>query len=145
MQQIARVQACNSDGTAVLTVERESACSGDCHRCAGCGAVKQTLRFTAVNAIGARAGELVTVSSSSAPVLAAAAVLYVLPVALFFLGYLIGGAHGALVGGVSFCAGIALAVIYDRLFARKRKTVYTITGYADSLPEFREKGDNDLD
>lgn len=137
MRQTVRVQTCNPDGTAQVVVERLSACSGDCHECAGCASAKQTLHFTARNPIGAKAGELVSVSSSSAPVLAAAAVLYVLPMVLFFVGYLIGAAfsHGALVGCVSFGIGIALAVAYDRLVAKKQKTVYTITGYADTLPE----------
>ena len=73
-----------------------------------------------------------TIRSESGPVLTAAAVLYVLPLVLFFVGYLLGTLWnlGALVGGLSFAAGVALAVVYDRLVAKKKETVYTITGYA---------------
>lgn len=145
MEQQVRVRQVFADGTAQVMRVRESACSGDCHKCSGCGAQQQTVLFTAVNAIGAKPGELVTVTSQSGPVLAAAAVLYLAPVALFFLGYLAGHllwSQGALVGCMAFAAGIALAAVYDRKVAKKQKTVYTITGYPLGS---RIKGDNDLD
>ena len=132
MDQLVRVRKCNEDGTAQVLHVRQSACSGDCHKCAGCGAVQEKLLFTAKNPIGAKPGELVTVKTASGPVLLAAAVLYLMPMALFFLGYLLGQSlwqQGALTGGIAFGIGIVLAVIYDRCVAKKQKTVYTITGY----------------
>ena len=90
MEQLVRVKETCEDGTARVIRVRESACSGDCHKCSGCGAVRQTMLLRAVNAIGAKPGELVTVSSRSGPVLAGAAVLYLMPLALFFAGYLAG-------------------------------------------------------
>ena len=137
MTQLVRVRRCNPDGTAEVIHVRESACSGDCHKCAGCGAAKETMLLTANNPIGAKPGELVQVSAKSAPVLAAAAVMYLLPVVLFFAGYIVGaalGGKGGIAGAAAFLAGVGLAVLYDRLVARKQKTVYTITGFADSLP-----------
>ncbi len=146
MEQIARVQECLPGGEARLRLDRQSACSGDCNQCAGCGAARETLLFTARNPIGARPGELVTVKSGSGPVLLAAAVLYGVPVALFFLGYLFGYLvwdQGPLLGGLGFVLGIVLAVAYDRLVARKQKLIYTITGYPAAVPlETWEKGDN---
>lgn len=135
MEQTVRVKKVNSDGTAQVLHIRQSACSGDCHQCAGCGAAEESLMLTARNPIGARPGDLVVIRSESGPVLTAAAVLYVLPLVLFFLGYILGMTWqlGALVGGLAFALGIALAVVYDRLVAKKRKTVYTITGYAGNL------------
>lgn len=135
MEQTVRVKKVNSDGTAQVLHIRQSACSGDCHQCAGCGAAEESLMLTARNPIGARPGDLVVIRSESGPVLTAAAVLYVLPLVLFFLGYILGMTWqlGALVGGLAFALGIALAVAYDRLVAKKRKTVYTITGYAGNL------------
>ena len=138
MEQLVRVQKCNDDGTAQVLHVRQSACSGDCHKCAGCGAVQEKLIFTAINPIGARAGELVTVKAASGPVLAAAAVLYLMPMALFFLGYLLGQSlwqQGALAGILAFAFGIVLAVVYDRCVAKKQKTVYTITGYGKIEPK----------
>lgn len=148
MEQLVRVLSTKEDGTAQVIHIRESACSGDCHKCSGCGAVQQKILLTARNPIGAEPGALVTVRAESGPVLLAAAVLYMLPVLLFFAGYLLGQVaweQGALTGGIGFVAGIALAAAYDRCVASKKKTVYTITGFAHRVPESFEKGDNDLD
>ena len=148
MEQIVRVRETYSDGTAQVLLIRESACSGDCHKCSGCGAAKETLLVTAVNTIRADRGDLVTIRSESGPVLKAAAVLYMMPLVLFFLGYGLGAAlaiSGGIMGGLGFALGIALVVVYDRRFAKQVKTVYTITGYAgDSLLESKKKGDNQL-
>ena len=143
MTQTVRVFRCNDDGTAEVFCVRESACSGDCHKCSGCGAVKQTMRFTARNPIGARAGEEVIVESKTGPVMAAAFVLYVLPLVLFFLGYALGSLYGqpALTACGAFVLGILGAIAYDRLVAKKQNTVYTITGYPHKLGEAYEEGD----
>ena len=88
--------------------------------------------LTALNPIGAKAGELVVISSETSSVLAAAAVLYILPILLFFLGFLLGELlwqRGALISGIGFLLGIGLAWLYDRKVLKKKKTVYTITGY----------------
>jgi sigma-E factor negative regulatory protein RseC len=132
MEQTVRVRKLNSDGTAEVIHIRESACSGDCHKCSGCGAAKETMLLTAENPIGARPGELVVIQSESAPVLAAAAVLYMMPLALFFLGFILGEAVGlgAVCGCAAFVLGIVLVTLYDRRMAKKKKTLYTITGYA---------------
>ena len=135
-------------GTAQVAVLRQSACSGDCHKCSGCGAAKEAVLFTADNLIGARRGDLVKVESSTGPVLKAAVVLYVLPLVLFFAGYGLGaalGISGGLVGALAFCLSIALIVVYDRHMAKKDNTIYTITDFAgDSLLRSMKKGDNDL-
>ena len=148
MQQLVRVRQVHDDGTATVIHVRESACSGDCHKCSGCGAAKETLLVTAQNPIRADRGDLVTIRSESGPVLKAAAVLYVMPLVLFFLGYALGTSiaiSGGLVGCLGFVLGIGLVVLYDRRFAKKVKTVYTIIGYAgDTLLESRKKGDNQL-
>ena len=133
MTQVVRVQKLLEDGTAQVMHIRQSACSGDCHKCSGCGAAQETLLLTAENPIGARAGELVVIEAQTGPVLAAAAVLYMMPLALFFVGYLLGSLlweQGPLTACIAFALGIAVSVLYDRTVAKKRKTVYTITGYA---------------
>lgn len=138
MEQLVRVTRTNDDGTAQVIHIRQSACSGDCHKCSGCGAVQQKLLLDARNPIGAQPGAMVTIRAESGPVLAAAAVLYMLPLLLFFLGYLTGQLlwqQGVLVGGCAFVAGIILAVVYDRCVIKKQKTVYTITGFAQEMPK----------
>lgn len=132
MEQTVRVRQVFADGTAQVVHIRQSACSGDCHKCSGCGAAAETLVLTAANPIGATAGELVKIQSASAPVLGAAAVLYLLPLVLFFAGY----AVCPWVGGLGFALGIGVALVYDRAVARKKQPVYTITGYAEpSAPQ----------
>ena len=117
MQQLVRVRQVHEDGTATVIHIRESACSGDCHKCSGCGAAKEAILLEAKNPIGAKPGDLVRVESATGPVLQAALVMYMLPMVLFFVGYAIGAAafgRGALVGCLAFVASIGLAVIYDR-------------------------------
>ena len=148
MEQLVRVQKCNDDGTAQVIHVRQSACSGDCHRCSGCGAAKETLLLTAQNPIGARPGQVVTIHSNSGPVLLDAAVLYMMPLVLFFVGYLILDVlckRGALGGCLAFVLGILSAKLYDRVVASKRETVYTITGFGQALSGEPYEGDNDLD
>ena len=146
MEQIVRVQKCNDDGTAQVLHVRQSACSGDCHKCSGCGAVQQKMLLTVQNPIGAQPGQLVTIRSEAGPVLLAAAILYILPLMLFFAGYvLLSGTNGALGGCVGFVLGIVIAGVYDRLVMRKKKEVYKIIGWTSNGLDYPEKGDNDLD
>ena len=131
MQQRVKVRSCDPNGTAQVMVLRQSACSGDCHKCSGCGAAEQTVIFTAQNPIGAKPGDLVTVEAASGPVLKAAAVLYMLPLVLFIGGYLLGMQWhlGGLTGLLAFALGIGGAIAYDRLVMKKKNTVYTIIGW----------------
>ena len=146
MEQTVRVKEVCDDGTALVLHVRESACSGDCHKCSGCGAAREAVVFSADNPIGARPGDLVKVESATAPVLKAAVVLYVLPLVLFFLGYWLGtlpGNFGALGGGLGFALGMAIIVLYDRLVVKKSNLRYTITAFAgDSLLKSVRKEDH---
>ncbi|MBQ6891208.1 MAG: SoxR reducing system RseC family protein [Clostridia bacterium] len=136
MEQKVLVRQVLPDGNAQVVRVRESACSGDCHKCSGCGAAKETITFTALDPIGVKPGDVVYVKSDTGPVLRGAAVLYVLPLALFLAGYLL------TMSGWGGCAGfvlvIALVVAYVRLVANKEQILFTITGYS------QKKGDNDL-
>ncbi|MEE1036245.1 MAG: SoxR reducing system RseC family protein [Oscillospiraceae bacterium] len=148
MEQLVRVKQTYPDGTALVVHLRESACSGDCHKCSGCGAAKEAILFKADNPIGAKTGDLVNIRSETGPVLKAAAVLYMLPLVLFFAGYAFGaalGSSGALWGGLAFALSIIMIVVYDRHMAKNDNTIYTITDFAgDSLLKSMKKGDNDL-
>ncbi len=144
MQQIVRVREAHNDGTATVFLQRESACSGDCHKCSGCGAAKEVMIFRVFNPIGAGRGDLVVIESKTGPVMKAVGVFYVLPLLLFFVGYFLGDTWGlgALFGCLGFVLGIAASVLYDRKIA-KREEVHTITGYAgDHLLKSVKKGDH---
>lgn len=143
MEQLVRVKETYPDGTAMVIHVRESACSGDCHKCSGCGAAKETVLFTADNPIGAKRGDLVKVESDTGTVLKAAVVLYVLPLVLFFLGYYIGDvlwSLGAFAGCMGFVLGVGIIVLYDRKVVRKKNIGYTITAFAgDALLDAMRK------
>ena len=149
MEQLARVRETFDDGTAVVIHVRESACSGDCHKCSGCGAAKETILLKAKNPIGAMRGDVVILESATGPVLKAAVVMYMIPMLLFFLGYFVGDAfwqRGALVGSLAFVAAIALAVLYDRKIGKNDKTSYTLIRFVErSFLNSVDKGDNNID
>ena len=95
-------------GRAEVEVTRRSACGHDCAKCGGCGGLEtQTLYVTARNHTDAGIGDRVLIEGETGRVLGLAALVYMLPLVLFFIGYAIGnaaggGASGALVGGVLF-------------------------------------------
>ncbi len=133
MEQIVRVHRVREDGRADIFLVRESACSGDCHKCSGCGAQKETMIVTADNPIRAEVGDFVTVSSDTGTVMKAIFAVYLVPLVLFFAGFALGmsmGWSGPLVGGLGFALGLVFAVWFDRHTAKQGETVYTITGYA---------------
>ena len=135
MEQTVKVRCVFDNGTAEVIRIRESACSGDCHKCAGCGAAQQTMLFTAENPIGAQPGDLVVVESDTATVLKGAVLLYVLPLLTFLAGYILGEnlwGRGILVSILGFVLGMAPIKLYDRHLAKKG-TTYTIKSYARKL------------
>ena len=147
MEQIVRVHRLHPDGRADIFLVRESACSGDCHKCSGCGAAKEVMIVQAQNPIGAGRGDLVTLETKTGPVMKAVGVFYVLPLVFFFGGYMLGSLWnlGGLMGCLGFVAAIALSVLYDRKVAKKEE-VLTITGYAgDYLLKSVKKGDHEHD
>ena len=133
MEQIVKVHRLRGEGRADVILVRESACSGACHKCSGCGAQKETMIVTAENPIRADVGDLVVLTSDTASVMKAVVAVYLIPLLLFFAGYALGAAlhwNGVLAGGLGFVLGVVLAVRFDRRTAKKNDTVYTITGYA---------------
>ena len=134
MTQTVKVLETFPDGTAKVVHIRQSACSGDCHQCSGCGAQQEQLILTAENPIGADRGDLVVLHCESGPVLKAAAVLYMLPLVLFFAGYALGALWGlgGWFGCGAFVAGVGIALLFDRK-SRKNDVKYTITAYVKDV------------
>ena len=133
MEQIVRVHRLHPDGRADIILVRESACSGDCHKCSGCGAQKETMIVEADNPIRAQVGDFVVLTSDTGSVMKAVLAVYLVPMVLFFAGFGLGMAinwGSFLLGGLGFGLGVAFAVWFDRHTAKKNNTVYTITGYA---------------
>ena len=98
--------------------------------------MQERLLFSAENPIHAAEGDLVRVSANSRTVLLSAVVLYMIPVVLFFAGYLIGSGCGLaeeLTACVAFAVGVAIAILYDRKILSRKKVTYTITGFAQNI------------
>lgn len=129
MEQIVTVRQVHPDGTAEIACKRVSACTGACAECGGCseGQPQQVLA-RAANPIGAKPGDLVVVQSKSADVLGAAVAVYLLPLGLLFAGWFLAGGLGGVAG---FALGLGLAVLADRRLARRDRTIYTISAFAN--------------
>ena len=105
---------------AEVEVERGTACGSNCGSCEAC-VFQNTIRAVARNSVSALPGQRVTIESKTSDVLGAAALLYIVPFILFFIGYAIAAAALHLSEGlcilfaaVFFAAGIAYNVILQR-------------------------------
>lgn len=122
MEQRATVKRLLSHGEAELYVVRHSACAGDCDSCGGCGAAVQSFLIVADNPIGAVEGDRVVIESETAPVLKAAALVYLLPILGFLGGFFWGFAMGKWnipLGLLAFALGAIPAFCYNRYLKRK--------------------------
>lgn len=136
MIQTAKVTRVLENGTAEVSVKRQSACGHDCSKCGGgCSElmVRSTVSVVAANPVRAMPGDMVRVESSTGGVLKAAVVVYLVPFLLFFLGYFLcaaaqlGGGISAAVGGCGFAAGVLLAILLDRQVRRNQSITFCIT------------------
>ena len=131
MRQIATVDRVLPGGEAEVLIVRESACSGDCHHCSGCGGVQQTLRVKAENSFGAQPGDVVELDGGRDVLLRSAVLVYLLPLVLFLIGYLASmslGGWAAAIGGGAFILGLVPALIYNHKI-QKRPPRYRVVGY----------------
>lgn len=133
MRQRMTVRQTFADQTAEVFCHRETSCGHACTDCGMCPGAEITVR--AGNPLGASPGDSVWVETDTGPVLGAAVVVYLVPLALLAAGYGLLGGWGA-AGG--FALGLAPALLLDRRLAKKRETMYRICGYAISLDTMKE-------
>ena len=130
MTQIATVEKILSEGYAEVSVPRKSACGHDCEECAGCGMTGAAIKARARNDIGAQPGDKVVVESSTRKIFGVVALVYVLPVVLFLLGYFLseGLAEGAryAIAIAAFAVSFIPCVLYDRHARKKELLTYQI-------------------
>ncbi len=136
MKQTAQVVRVVRPGVVEVKVRRASACASahNCGSCDHCSFMENApeIVVTAQDGHGAAAGDTVTVESSSARVLGAAALLYLAPIVLFFLGYFLGASLGwtegpaIALGGVGFVLGLLCAKALDGSL-KKRAVTYQVT------------------
>lgn len=110
------------DGKAQVSVLREEACA----HCAGrvvCGTAKR-LTVTAKNPIGAKEGDTVIIERPSERVLGYAALVFLAPVALSVVFYLLFSLVNTLTAGImaalGFIAPFTVAIIVDRIGREER-------------------------
>ena len=95
--------------------------------------VQMEVKAAASNYVGAVPGDLVRVESESSQILGIAAVVYMVPLLLFFVLYFIGQylAHtdsiAVALGVLGFAMGVALAVFVNGVVKRRRLTSFRIT------------------
>ena len=122
MTQSGIVTALLPDGRASVSVERQTACGGNCASCGGCS-YKNVLTAIAENRVGAIVGDRITLRSRTKGVIGAAALVYLLPILTFLVGYLLSAAFGA-GEGVSILASVLCLLLGCGLAAwlgRKRR------------------------
>lgn len=113
MTQDAVVTRLLPDNMAEVAVARTTACGGNCGSCESC-IFQSEFKTLAHNRIGAKPGQRVVIASKSSHVFGAAALVYVMPIVLFLLGYALAylaGAGEGLCVAVSFAALLLSAVI----------------------------------
>ena len=133
MTQTACVRRLVSGTKAEIAVLRSSACGHSCADCGGCKMYDQPqVTALADNSLGAAVGDTVVVESATAHVLGIAAVVYLLPVLLFFGLYFLAGALrvgeplALLFGGAGFAIGVAAAVLLNRHMGKREKIAFRI-------------------
>lgn len=118
MTQTATVERLLGDGRVLISVARQTACAHNCAECAGCGGHAGSLEVRAVDRIGVSVGEKVLVRSDNRPILTTAALVYLVPVAAFLVGYSLGAslspALHALVTVAVTALGAVPALVRDR-------------------------------
>ena len=132
MEQIVLVKRVLEDGFAEVIPVEDTGCTGDCKSCGGCQSNHHAKVIRAQNPVDAKPGDYVTLQAKSAALLKVAAALYVLPLALFVAGYLLGEhlwQRGIPVSLGGLLLGFGLIRLLDRYMTRKGNA-YMITGLA---------------
>ena len=141
MTQNAIVERLADNGDALVRVFQKSACSHDCSTCAGICGAKRSITVQARNPLNAGPGDLVTVETGTGRILRAAALVYLLPLAVLLLCcvlcYSLGGSEtlqalAALGGLLLGCAG---AAAFNRFIRRDQPMEYTIINIDEEQKE----------
>ena len=107
--------------TAKVRFIRESACGGNCASCGGCGT--KPIEIIIENSLGAKAGEIVEVSSDTSGILFSAFVVYILPLAILMAVYLtVRKFFDENIATVSSIISFFLSFYPIRLYGKKIKT-----------------------
>ena len=130
MTQIATVEKILDAGFVEISVPRKSACGHDCEECAGCGMTGAAIHARASDPVGVKPGDKVVVQSETKKLLGVVALVYLLPVVAFLLGYFLPEGLAAKLRYIIAIAAAAAAflpsIFYDRYAKRHEVLTYTI-------------------
>ena len=130
MTQIATVERLLDSGYAEISVPRKSACGHDCEECAGCGMTGAAIKARARNTADAQPGDKVGVESSTKKLFGVIALVYLLPVIFFLLGYFLSeGLSESLRYVIAIAAAVVSflpSILYDRYAKRREALTYEI-------------------
>lgn len=130
MKQTGTVTKLLDNGIAQVSIERGTACGGNCSGCGECVYGKQIF-VEAVNKVLAKPGDRVTIESETGVIMEVAVLIYLVPVAMLFLGYGLGALlhmsqiECIVTSFISLLVGVAIITILGR---RHKKIEYTVTG-----------------
>ena len=108
-----------------VIVKRKSACGENCASCkAGCEAREHLC--TAKNLIGAKVGDKVFLEMDSTKVLKSAFLVYILPILVFLMVFVIADEQGMNESMSALCAvvGSAIAFLGVSMYAKRKKNDY---------------------
>ena len=121
------VARCGGDGYAEVRVRRMSSCGKACESCGGCAAPEEIISVSAQNAINAPEGSRVVIESGSGRTLGLAALVYLAPIVLFFIGW----AFHPIAGVAGLAAGIGAVIITGRTLKKRGGLPVSIVALAD--------------
>ena len=130
MTQLATVEKILDAGFVETSVPRKSARGHDCEECAGCGMTGAAIHARASDPVGVKPGDKVVVQSETKKLLGVVALVYLLPVVAFLLGYFLSEGLAEKVRYIIAIAAAAAAflpsIFYDRYAKRHEVLTYTI-------------------
>ncbi len=130
MTQIATVEKNLEPGFVEISVPRKSACGHDCEECAGCGMTGAAIHARASDPVGVKPGDKVVVQSETKKLLGVVALVYLLPVLAFLLGYFLSeGLAESTRYIIAIAAAIAAfipSIFYDRYAKQHEVLTYTV-------------------
>ena len=121
------------DGYARVEIAMRTACGHSCEDCGGCAPGSRELIIRARNPLEAGPGDAVAVSAGTGKVLGAAALVYVLPLAMMLAAALVSAAAGgsqtlcAVCALGALCLGAAAAVLLGKIRQKRSPVEYVIT------------------
>lgn len=134
MTQDAIVTKAFDNGLAEVLVERGTACGDNCGACEVCKYASE-IRTYARNTLGASVGERVVIKTKSSDIIGAAFLLYIIPLAVMIITYLMVAMTGATeitsIGASfgTFAASGLIVTVYQRQRAKKKQIEFEIVSY----------------